>query len=477
MAYEYGNREQITFSPDSIEKYVLEDDPVRAYDAFIDALGANSLGLSIEPDKTGNSTYDPVSMLKILIYGYSYGWRSSRKLEHALHHNLSFIWLSGGLKPDYKTIANFRKNNKQVLKNVLKRCVRMCIRLDLIEGNVLFFDGSKIRANAGNSQTKNKETLEKLLKHTGQRIDHLLENCQQVDDQEQDSFIKMNKELQSKERLHKKISGLIEEMKEETTINGTDPESKIMKGRQGSHSSYNGQISVDDLHGLIVSVDTVNDVIDKNQLDSQVEQAEENIDKPCQTICADAGYSSVDALKPLVDSERTVIVPNNKQAQKEPEAPGLFDKEKFKYDPHNDSYTCPEGKTLYRSSQAKGSNKITYRMTNYRDCLSCAYYGKCTSAKKGRTIYRLVNEATQQQLVETYEKDTSKQIYKRRKMKVELPFGHIKRNLGVGSFLLRGLAGINAELNLLASCFNMARLISLLGGVKPMIQKLGQING
>ena len=116
-------------------------------------------------------------------------------------------------------------------------------------------------------------------------------------------------------------------------------------------------------------------------------------------------------------------------------------------------------------------------MTNYRDCLSCKHYGKCTDAKKGRTIYRLVNEGTQQQLIETYEKASSQQIYKRRKMKVELPFGHIKHNLGVGSFLLRGLAGTNAELNLLASCFNAARLITLLGGVQPMIQKLGQING
>lgn len=477
MAYRYGNRIQVTFLPDSIEKYVLEDDPVRAYDAFIDAMGASSLGLSIEPVKAGNSTYDPLTMLKILTYGYSYGWRSSRKLERALHHNLSFIWLAGGLKPDHKTIANFRKNNKQVLKNVLKQCVRMCIKLDLVEGNVLFFDGSKIRANAGNSQTKNKETLEKLLKHTGQRIDQLLEECQQVDDQEQGSFIRMKKELQNKARLHKKISGLIEEMKQETAINTTDPESKIMKGRQGSHSSYNGQIAVDDLHGLIVSADTVTDVIDKNQLEHQVGQAEENTGKPCRTVCADAGYSSVDALKPLVDSERTVIVPNNKQAQKDPEAPGLFDKEKFTYDPHNDRYTCPEGKTLYRSTRAKGSNKTAYRMTNYRDCLSCVHYGKCTSAKKGRTIYRLINEATQQQLVETYQKDTSKQLYKRRKMKVELPFGHIKRNLQVSSFLLRGLAGSNAELNLLASCFNITRLITLLGGVQPMIAKLGQIEG
>ena len=475
MAYRYGIREQITYLPDSIEKYVSEDDPVRAYDAFIDAIGSSSLGLLISSDKVGNSSYDPVTMLKILTYGYSYGWRSSRKLERALHHNLSFIWLAGGLKPDHKTIANFRKNNKQALKNVLKQCVRMCIKLDLIEGNILFVDGSKIRANAGNSQTRSKESLEKLLKRTEERIDQLLEECQQVDRQEQGSLVKMNKELQRKERLLKKIGGLIEEMEEEAAINTTDPDSKIMKGRQGSHVSYNGQIAVDDLHGLIVSANTVNDVVDKDQLSGQVGQAEGNAGKTCQTVCADAGYSSVDALKPLVDSQRTVIVPNNKQAQKETVTPGPFDKEKFIYHADSNTYTCPEGKTLYCSYQSKGSNKITYRMTNYHDCLSCKYYGECTRAKKGRTIHRLVNEATQEQLVETYEEDDSKQIYERRKMKVELPFGHIKHNLGVSSFLLRGLAGANAELNLLASCFNIARLITLLGGVQPMIRRLEHI--
>ena len=104
MAYKYGTRKQITFLPDSIEKYVSEDDPVRVYDAFIDAINLNELGLEINSSNVGNSSYDPVAMLKVLVYGYSYGWRSSRKLERALYHNLSFIWLAGGLKPDHKTM-------------------------------------------------------------------------------------------------------------------------------------------------------------------------------------------------------------------------------------------------------------------------------------------------------------------------------------------------------------------------------------
>jgi len=282
MAYKYGIREQITFLPDSIEKYVFDDDPVRAYDAFIDAINLQELGLEIDESCVGNSSYDPITMLKVLVYGYSYGWRSSRKLERALHHNLSFIWLSAGLKPDHKTLSNFRKNNKAVLKNVLKQCVRMCIKLDLIEGNILFVDGSKMRANAGNNQTISKSSLQKLLNNLDVRIEALMNECQKIDQQETQSLVRMKKELKSKENLKTKINELVKEIKDEKSINITDPDCKIMKGRQGSHAAYNSQIAVDETHGLIVSVDAVQEVVDRDQLEQQIVQAEHNLGKTCK---------------------------------------------------------------------------------------------------------------------------------------------------------------------------------------------------
>ena len=150
MAYRYGDdKNQMVFLPPSIEDYVSIDDPVRAYDAFVEALDLTKMGIEVNPSKVGNSSYAPKTMLKLLVYGYSYGeTRSSRKLERALHHNLSFIWLTGNLKPDHKTIALFRRKNRTALARVLKECVRLCLKLDLIEGNTLFVDGTKIRANA-----------------------------------------------------------------------------------------------------------------------------------------------------------------------------------------------------------------------------------------------------------------------------------------------------------------------------------------
>lgn len=144
MAYRTGNRYQTAMLPESIERYVSENDPVRAYDAFVEVLDFDELGIQINTYKVGNAEYHPRAMLKLLVYGPSYGIRSSRKLERETYHNMSFMWLMGGLRPDHKTISQFRRKNKKALQKVLKLSVRMCIKLDLIAGNVLFVDGTRL---------------------------------------------------------------------------------------------------------------------------------------------------------------------------------------------------------------------------------------------------------------------------------------------------------------------------------------------
>ncbi len=208
MAYRYGDRRQKTLFPQSIDEYIPQDAPVRAYDVFVDALDFDRLGIRIEPDKVGNPQYDPKAMLKLLIYGYSYGVRSSRKLERETHYNLSFIWLAGGLKPDFKTIAEFRRNNKAALANVLKQCARLCIKLGLIEGNTLFVDGSKIRASASINNSWNEDRCFKRLEIIDTRIAQILSECEQADQSESDeaSLVKMKKNWQIMRNCVPKLS-------------------------------------------------------------------------------------------------------------------------------------------------------------------------------------------------------------------------------------------------------------------------------
>jgi transposase len=458
MAYRYGDREQIQLFPQAIEDYVTKDDPVRAYDAFVEALDFNELGIILDENHTGNPQYNPRSMVKLLVFGYSYGIRSSRKLERAVHHNIAFIWLMSGLKPDHKTIAEFRRNNKSALKETLTQCARLCIKLDLIEGNTLFVDGTKIRANASIKKAWTKERSEEALRKIDERIDEILSECEAADENEQDqpSIVSMQEELHDKNVLKAKIENILKELNEtnKSSINTTDSECARMNSIQGSHAGYNAQAVVDEKHGLIVHADIVNENNDRRQFATQISQANETLGQKCSVACADQGYSTTDELEKVDKQDIKVVVPPCEKSDI---------KKSFTYNSENDYYLCPEGHILENSGLTSNKKSHVYRIENKSFCLGCARFNTCTKSKRGKAVSRLLNEETRQRFEDQYNEPESQEIYKLRQQKVELPFGHIKRNLGVDAFLLRGLDGAKAEISLLASCFNISRMITIFG--------------
>jgi len=473
MAYRYGDRFQLGLFPQSIEDYVVPKDPVRAYDAFVEALDFSALGIEIDPNQVGNSEYDPKAMLKLFVYGYSYGIKTSRKLERETHHNLSFIWLMGGLKPDHKTIAEFRRKNKGALKKVLKQCARMCLKLGLIAGNVLFVDGTKIRANASRDETHDQAYYERHLSEIDSRIEQLVEECEKIDerDEGEKSWVEMDDELAQKKRLKERVQEALKALKEtgRTEINLTDPDCALMHSVQGSHSSYNVQSVVDDKHGLIVHAEAVSETSDVNQFAQQIDQANEVLEKSCEVACADAGYADTQELQKIDAKGIKVVVPSQRQALHEEEGP--FSKSHFRYAPEQDCYWCPEGHRLSYVGTDKSNGKRHYQIAQRKICQDCLHYGQCTKAKKGRKIIRLPLEEVKERLEAQYEETSSQEVYARRKARVEHPFGHIKRNLKTDGFLIRGQTGANAETSLLATCFNLARMVTILG-VSGLIEKL-----
>ena len=475
MATKSGDRYQQHLFPTSIEEYVGKDDPVRAYDTIIDALPIEDLGLKERKSDVGKPNYDAKTMLKILVYAYSYGWQSSRKIERALHHNLSFIWLAGGLKPDSRTIRRFRKDNSEALKQTLKQCARICIKLELIEGNILFLDGSKFRGNCSINKTYTKNGSKKLLEKLDKKIEKLLTEIDAIDEADQNvGFEKLKEELQTQEALKNKVKSVLQEIEKKNVdkINHTDKDAINFKGRQGSHAGYNPQVVTDEKHGLIVNVDVVAESNDKNQFASQIRQANEILEKQCKVACSDSGYHNVNNLSEFEDKGITVIVPSQKQASSKKKTEDLFSKEHFTYDDEKDEYICPEGQNLKYSHYSKTKEHYVYRMKESKACSKCIHWGICTKGKRGRTINRLKNEEYQDKLAELYESDYGQEIYKKRKSKVELQFGHIKRNLKASSFLVRGLKSVQGEMAIYASCFNIARMITLLGGPEKMAERL-----
>lgn len=469
MAYIKGNRNQITLLPQAVEDYIAKDDPVRAYDAFVEALDCDKLGLVIDENQSGANPYWPKAMLKLLIYGYAYGTRSSHKLERACHHNLSFIWLTENIKPDYRTIARFRIANKDILRNVLRQCARMCLKLGLIEGNTLFIDGTKIKADASMQSTWSKERLQKYEAKIAENIERILAECQSIDETEQNdgSLIKLKEELADQETLKAQMAEITKELNEsgKKKLNTTDPDSFVSKADRGSKMYHNAQSTVDEKHGLIVNADVVDQSVDTNQLSIQVKQAKDTLDKKPENICADNGYYSIDDIEKM-DKDITVIVPSREQVVKERTGKPLkeFPKNTFTYDNEHDCYFCPERKQLRRTN-AKIPNKpnaIIYQAQGL-ECKRCKHFGACTTSVNGRSLIRQKNETLLQQLTKIYENDTGQRIYKLRKQKVELPFAHFKHNMNMRQFLLRGIEKVKSEVFLCSIGYNLIRMIGLLG--------------
>ncbi len=457
-----GSRKQMEFLPPSIEQYVSEDAPVRAYDAFVEALNFKELGITIDRAKEGNPEYDPRAMLKLLVYGYSYGVRSSRKLERETHYNLSFIWLMGGLKPDHKTIAEFRRQHKEVLEKALRQCVRLCLKLDLIAGNVLFVDGSKIRGNASIKNTWTEQKCSQVLRQVDKRIKKAIAQAEAADETEANlpSLVSVEKELMEAGQMKEKVAQIMEELKqsERGNINTVDKDCARINGPHGTGAGYDAQVVVDDKNGLIVSCDTPAENNDLGQFARQIDKAQEEMGQSCQVAVADSGYASTDDLGKIDKQGIQVIVPGQRIAAGRIRE---FDRRHFQYDAISDHYICPQGEVL--TNRGKTDKGAVYRIVRGKACSKCANFGYCTKAQNGRTLYRLANQHLQDRLEAQYILPANQLIYKRRQQKVELVFGHIKHNLGVTSFLMRGYGVVRAEMSLLALCFNLRRMLSLLG--------------
>ena len=355
--------------------------------------------------------------------------------------------------------------------------VRAYDALDWIAGNVLFVDGTKIRANAGRNRTHDKAYYEKLLSDIDNRIEQLIVDCEAADQSEEgtSSYVSMDKELTKSQTLKERIKEVLTSFAaiDRKHINQTDPDCAIMHSVQGSHASYNIQSVVDDEHGLIVQAEAVTDANDARQFARQIDQANEVLETPCKVACADAGYTDIAELEKIDQKAIKVIVPSQRQALHEEESP--FSKSHFTYDKEQDCYLCPEGHRLLYSFTDKRKGKRQYRMEDKKFCHRCRHYGQCTKSDRGRNIIRLRNEDVKLKLEAQYEEEASQKIYARRKTRVEHPFGHIKRNLKTDAFLLRGRDGVQAETSLLATCFNIAQMITVFG-VGTLIDKLAGLN-
>jgi len=456
------DRSQSLLFPERLEDYVAPENPVRFLDAFIAQQDLAALGFAkAHCADTGRPPYAPAVLLKLYLYGYLHRLRSSRRLEAECHRNVELIWLTGKLTPDFKTLADFRKDNLKPLKALARQFTLLCRKLELFGGELLAIDGSKFRAVNSRDHNFNASKLQELLAHTDTRIAEYFDALDAADAAApaSDKLTRAQLEqkiaaLQDKRDLHAELLAQLDEDQKQISL--TDPDTRRMPTAQGNVVGYNAQLAVDAKHKLIAADDVTNDVTDVNQLADVALAAKANLELKQADLVADAGYYNASEVSRCVEQNLTPFIPKVDTSANT--AHGLFGKSQFHYEAAKDVYVCPAQRELtYRFSTFELGRELRYYTAT--GCQQCSLRQRCHRSRGNRRISREANEQLMEQMAARMRAHPEK--FKLRKQLAEHPFGTIKRNFGYDHFLLKGLEKVRTEWSLITLAYNLKRVLNL----------------
>jgi transposase len=474
------DRSQTLLLPESLDEYVGPENPVRFIDAFADGLDLAAAGfIRVTAKTTGRPGYDPKDLLKLYIYGYLNRVRSSRRLEVEANRNLEVIWLLRHLKPDFKTIADFRCLNRKAFRSVFRQFVLLCRQMDLFGRELLAVDGTRIKAVNNKDRNFTRASLTKFIELADAKLDDYFQRLDQGDEAEAKTAGSRVKNLAEKIAAIRARRTRCKEMLAhldktgEDQISLTDPDSRARLAKvpaakplelpdegMAAHTrvavGYNVQVAVDVKHKLIVEQQVTNQVVDMGMLTQTAEPAKEVLGVETIDVVADKGYFKIEDIEAC---EKAGIVPYVPRPQRGPSVKaGLFRKDEFSYDAESDSYTCPALQRLhpYSSSLLRGLKKTNY--VNKLACDDCKIRQRCTNGKF-RTVSRLENEAVLDRMQARLAKRPG--VLDRRRETVEHPFGTIKQWMNQGAFLMRGLEKVRAEFSLTSLAYNLRRVLNI----------------
>ncbi len=465
------DRSQSTLFPALLDDYIGDDNPVRAIDVFVDELRLGDLGFDgVQPHATGRPAYHPATLLKIYVYGYLNRVQSSRRLERECQRNIELVWLTGRLAPDFKTIADFRKDNGEAIRNVCREFVVLCRRVDLFSDASIAIDGSKFKAVNTRDRNFTQAKMQRRLEQIDESINRYL---WQLDSADRQGLTVPEAKIR---RLNEKIATLRQEIQrlnvlntqmmqtEDKQISLTDPDSRSMatSGRGSGIVGYNVQSAVDTKHHLIVAHEVTNVGSDRSELSRMSERARVAIGSEAIEAVADRGYYSGEEILACEEAGITVYLP--KPLTSGINAKGRFGKQDFVYVAADDSYLCPSGEQLtYRfTNEEEGKTLRRYWTTA---CQRCALKVQCTTGKE-RRISRWEHETVLETVPARLDRNPDKMRVRRQT--VEHPFGTIKSWMGSTHFQMKTLHNVSTEMALHVLAYNMKRVMSIRGVTELM---------
>jgi transposase len=506
-------RSQAYLLPVRLEEWIPSEHPARLTDCFVDSLDIYALGIEEHNDETGRPSYSPWIMLKILLYSYSTGVRSSRRIERMTYENIAVRWLTGNLHPDYRTIARFRSRSRVLLKRLLTETITLYKDVDLdLRGfdGVLYTDGTKVEANASSGRSFSRDGLlrmaERILRETeladaeddvefgadgnGERLSPqalsvLKDKIRKAAEKLDGNTGKRAKRLARALDVYEAQAGSNSDKK--GRVNVTDSDARFMKHADGRKApSYNVQVTTDS-KGVILGMDVVQDECDNHQLSRMVAKALDNLGVRMEDlsidddgieirVAADTGYFEIDQLRRLLNKGITPIVkaPDREKAR---EKRGMFRRDEFKYQPKKEVVICPASKELkYKSIRKMRGKEYMVFQGKRRDCGKCPMRSRCISDKGGdfpKTFMLLKDVEFWERHNRIMRDAENQEIYRRRSQKAELPFAFMKHALGFGRFSLRGKENVKGEQGLMCSVYNLKRIENVIG-FKKLLRRLSR---
>jgi transposase len=434
MAHISGfERSQLLLLPEAVDDYVGSDNPVRFIDVFVDGLDLIEAGFArVQSAATGRPGYMPGDLLKLYIYGYLNRVRSSRRLEAECHRNIEVIWLLRTLKPDFRTIADFRADNRAAFKSVFRRFTLLCKRLDLFGRELLAVDGTRIKAVNNKDRDFTQSSLKQFIKAADERLDDYFKRLDEGDAGEAGTGGARTKNLAEKiEALRQKrgrYGALLAQLERsgESQISLTDPDSRAMAAHTRVAVGYNVQIAVDAKHKMIVAQEVTNQVVDMGLLQETAEPARAILDVERIDVVADKGYFRTEDIEACEKAGLTPHVPRPQRGSSA--SKGFFRKDEFRYDAERDAYICPAGQLLATRYESKLRNMRKVDYANRAACPACPLRSRCTN--DFRKVSRLESEAVLDRMAERLK--ARPEILDRRRETVEHPFGSIKQWMNRG---------------------------------------------
>ncbi len=460
-------RSQATLFPDKLDDYITEENTIRVIDAFIDSLDLSTLEFKTVPADTGRPAYHPSTMLKLFLYGYLNRVQSSRRLEREAGRNVELMWLLGRLAPDFKTIADFRKNNGNGIKNICREFIDLCRQMNLFHEAVVAIDGSKFKAVNSKDNNYTPKKLKFHIDRVERHIDDYLKQLAEADEESEqhvDDMPIQEKLVWLRHRLEELQTLAVEvDQHPDKQISTTDPDARLLKTQGMTRAvCYNVQSVVDTKHHLIVAHEVTN-TPDRGQLCNMATQAQVALEQKSLTVIADKGYYSGQDIKDTQDAGMVTLVPKGDTSASEKK--GIFNRSRFKYDATRDVYICPADQVLpYRfTSLEKGLKQKRYWVSD-PICRACPLKPQCSTSKQPRKISRWEHQDQIDRMNDAMAELPDSMLV--RKQTVEHPFGTIKSWMGATHFLMKGFDNVSTEMSLHVLAYNLRRMVSIMGPKK-----------